>query len=119
MQFGLLRQAMDDPSLEMMWTSDAQADSAEYRRRVYRTQMFRYLEFAFMSGELDDSMLRNALINEIFVNPEARRQWTAVRPLWLSALPAGSRRMHRYFLQIVDESCAAVEDSAASGSGGE
>ncbi len=81
MQFGLLRLAMDDPSLEMMWTSDAQADSAEYRRRVYRTQMFKYLEFAHMSGELDDSMLRSALINEIFVNPEARRHWTAVRSL--------------------------------------
>jgi hypothetical protein len=125
MQFGLLRLAMDDPSLEMMWKSDAQADPAEYRRRVYRTQMFRYLEFAYMSGELDDSMLRSALTNEVFVDAEARRQWTAVRLMWLSALPAGSRRMHRRFLQILDESCATAEESAAaeesvaSGSGGE
>jgi hypothetical protein len=119
MQFSLLRLAMDDPSLSIMYTSDAQADSAKYRRHVYRTQVLRYLEFAYISGELDDSRLRNALINEIFVNPEARMQWTAVRSLWLSAHPASSRRLHRRFLQIVDESCDAAEESAASSSGGE
>ncbi len=117
MQFNLLRLAMEDPSMAIM-RAPAEVE-AEYRKRVYIVQIIRYLEFAYASGELSESSLRSTLINEILADSTVRSQWTTMmRPVWGSTHEAGTRAQRR-FLTIMDDSCAAAEDLAASRSGTE
>jgi hypothetical protein len=117
MQFSILRLAMEDPSLSMIWLPDAEADPAEYRRRLFRTQMIRYLEFAYISGEISESRLRGTLVNEVFVSSGTRTQWAVARSLWLPDQPG--MQANRRFLKIMDESCAEAEESADSSPGTE
>ena len=118
LQFNLLRMAMEDSSLSVAGLPLADADHAEYRRFVYRTQWIRYFEFSYTTGAVGEAVLRSQLANEFFVNPQARAQWIAARPLWEENYH-NAPQSYRRFIAIMNEACAAAEEAASPGSGGE
>ena len=111
MQFGLLRLEMEDPILR----TDAHVATAsheEFRRSVLRTQWLRYMEFAYLSGELAQRPIATILEREIFFTPDGRAWWRRERHHWSPDSMANSDAGYRRFFDTVEGAWQRATDMA-------
>lgn len=118
MQFALWRMSMDDPALQLRTPLAPGPDPVSYRRQMYYSQWFRYLEFAYVSNEIDDSVTRAVFEHDLFINPDFRERWADLRTHWDREI-GGGPNVRRRFFSIVDSAYAAAVESASSGDAAE
>jgi hypothetical protein len=114
MQFNLLYLAMGDPQYSSVFQLDTMSivqDHDSFRKSVFRTQWLRYLEFAYLSGELLDKELRIVLEREFFSNAENRLWWSQARSTWEARAAAEKFVAIKEFVKVLDQAHANREAS--------
>lgn len=116
MQFKLMTMAMDDCAYSALFlpSGASPAELRDFRTGVYMTLHFRYLEYEYLAGGINDEQLRLSLAVEYFAFPAFRARWTQIEPVWREYIEFGRRA--RFYQIVVDEYAKAEAKCGESGS---
>jgi hypothetical protein len=106
MQIQIYTLPFQHPSLMSTLTPDGASTFVQARtwHLVYLNLTVRYLEFAYLAGELTPNGLRQVLATEVFATSDGQRYWRTSRPLWAAERPRDPQRNR--FMTIADAAFA-------------
>lgn len=102
-QFQLLSLALHDPELLKvvpLTTVPADADEVMRRKHLFLTMALRHMQLLYVTKDMPQIALEQALRSEFFANEEAREYWTRVRQIWASSI---SSRAERTFVTTAEK----------------
>ncbi|MGI9003418.1 MAG: DUF6082 family protein [Pseudonocardia sp.] len=87
----LLKMALDDSDyLAAVFPAADLVDVPSAKVYAYNTMWLRYYELAFVTGNIDEALLRESMTAERFSIPLVRQHWEVVRPHWERAATDGT-----------------------------
>jgi hypothetical protein len=112
MQINLLTLPFSTPMLrQVLVPEDASEEATEKAwRAIYLNLFMRYIEYAFLVGELTADGLLRVLTSEVFSRLEGREYWANARAAWMTERPRDPKRAE--FLVIADEAFRRAHESS-------
>lgn len=112
MQFNLLDMAMSDPHYAAIFRISPTQGYDAFRKAAFQNLWVRYLEFAYLTGEMSEEELRS--IFEGFFTVADNRVWFDSGRQHLPRYASGLTAKGKRFLQILEESRASSDQVSAS-----
>ena len=113
-QFDLLTMAIERRDLAGIWADGGSMSierHAKFARNGYMNLWFRYLQYAFIVGNLTDEALLSIVATDMFSNSIFRDWWTGASHVWRAEATSTAER---HFIGLIDGAAAEAEGRVSS-----